>query len=219
VSIKDSAETWVRGAPGQAMILVAAVGIVVGGVGGLGAGFKVEQNRTRADVKRLRAELQGITPGATPAAGAALGQRIGRVTATNAGTLTIQTKRKGVQTVHTTATTQFEQLAKGSNSDILVGRRLLVTTTGSQVIVLSQSSKLGRMVTGIAGQTVSLAKGNNSKAGTVLINKVRLVNTTSPEPQSDFKTGSEVLAGGRGTGQTFTAVEVILLPAGSGFAI
>jgi hypothetical protein len=219
VAIKDSAETWVRGAPGQAMILVAAVGIVVGGVGGLGAGFKIEQNRARADVKTLRAELQGNAPGAAPAVGSSLGQRIGRVTATAADTLTIETKSRGAQIVHTTSTTQFEQLTKGSNTDIAVGRRLLVTTSGEQVIVLSSSSKLGRVVTGIAGATVSLAKGNTAKAGTVLINKVRLVNTTSPAPQTDFKTGSEVLAGGRGSGKNFSAVEVILLPVGSGFAI
>ena len=180
MAIKDSAETWVRGAPGQAMILVAAVGIVVGGVGGLGAGFKIEQNRARADVKTLRAELQGSAPGAAPAVGSSLGQRIGRVTATGTDTLTIETKSRGAQIVHTTSTTQFEQLTKGSNTDIAVGRRLLVTTSGQQVIVLSPSSKLGRVVTGIAGATVSLAKGNTAKAGTVLINKVRLVNTTSP---------------------------------------
>jgi hypothetical protein len=219
VSIKDSAETWVRGAPGQAMILVAAVGVVIGGVAGLGGGFKIEQNRTRTDVKRLRAQLQGIAPGAAPSAGASLGQRIGTVTATGTGTITIKTKRRGDQIVHTTSLTQFEQLVKGTNADIAVGRRLLVTPTGTQVIVLSSSSKLGRMVTSVAGQTVSLAKGNAARAGTVLINKVRLVDTTSPAQPSVFKTGAEVLAGGRGTGQNFSAVEVMLLPAGSAFAI
>ena len=156
---------------------------------------------------------------AWPTVGSSLGQRIGRVTATAADTLTIQTKSRGAQTVHTTSTTQFEQLTKGSNTDIAVGRRLLVTTSGSQVIVLPTSSKLGRVVTSIAGATVSLAKGNTAKAGTVLITKVRLVDTTSPAPQTDFKTGSVVLAGGRGTGQNFNALEVILLPTGSSFAI
>ena len=88
MSIKDSAETWVRGAPGQALILVAAVGIVIGGVVGLGAGFKIEQNRTRSDVKKLRAQLQqgvGGSGGTAPSASASLGQRIGKVTTDRGG--------------------------------------------------------------------------------------------------------------------------------------
>ena len=53
MSIKDSAENLGSGRARAGMILVAAVGIVIGGVVGLGAGFKIEQNRTRSDVKKL----------------------------------------------------------------------------------------------------------------------------------------------------------------------
>jgi len=218
VAIKDSAETWVRGAPGQAMILVAAVGIVVGGVAGLGGGFKIEQNRTKADVKQLRAELQARAPGAAATAGASLGQRIGKVTALTAETITIQTKKKGAQAVHTTTATLFEQLTKGANADIAVGDRMLVTLSGTEVIVLPASSKLGRMVTAVTSTSVALAKGSSPRAGSIPINKVRVVDKTEAAQLSDLKAGSEVLAGGRGTGQNFSAVEVILLPAGSGFA-
>ncbi|MGO9875608.1 MAG: hypothetical protein ACLPVY_17630 [Acidimicrobiia bacterium] len=217
MSIKDSAETWVRGAPGQAMILVAAVGIVIGGVAGLGGGFKIEQNRTKADVKQLRAQLQARAPGTAATAGGSLGQRIGKVTDLTAETITLQTKRKGDQAVHTTSTTLFEQLTKGSNADIAVGDRILVTLSGTEVIVLPASSKLGRMVTAVTSTSIALAKGNSARAGSIPINKVRVVDTTTPAQLSDFKAGSEVLAGGRGTGQNFSAVEVILLPAGSGF--
>ena len=152
MSIKDSAETWVRGAPGQAMILIAAVGIVIGGVVGLGAGFKIEQNRTRSDVKKLRAQLQqgvGGSGGTAPSASASLGQRIGKVTTAAGGTLTVVTKRQGTQSVHTTGSTQYEQLVKGSTSNVVVGRRILVTVSGEAVVVLPAGSQLGRMVTNV----------------------------------------------------------------------
>jgi hypothetical protein len=223
VSIKESAETWVRGAPGQALILVAAVGIVIGGVAGLGAGFKIEQNRTRSDVKKLRTELQGAggaggSGATTPTASASLGQRIGKVTASSAGTLSLATKRKGAQDVHTTSATQFESLAKGSTADIVVGRRVLVTVPGNAVIVLASTSRLGRAVQTVATDSFTLAKTNNAKAGSIPMNKIKEVDTTTPATLADFKVGSEVLSGGRGTGQDFSAAEVILLPAGSPFA-
>jgi hypothetical protein len=220
VSIKDAGETWVRGAPGQAMILVTAVGIVLGGVAGLGAGFKIEQNRTRSDVKKLRTEIQqgGSGAGTAPSPSASLGQRIGKVTTETGGTITLATKRKGAQAVHTTATTTFEQLVKGSTADIVVGRRILVTVPGDAVIVLPAGSKLGRTVSSVSSDSIAIAKANNAKAGAVPMNKIKEVDTTSPATLAAFKAGTEVLAGGRGTGQDFSAVEVILLPAGSPFA-
>ncbi len=221
MSIKDSAETWVRGAPGQAMILVAAVGIVIGGVVGLGAGFKIEQNRTRSDVKKLRAQLQqgvGGSGGTAPTASASLGQRIGKVTTTAGGTLTVVTKRQGTQSVHTTGTTRYEQLVKGSTANVVVGRRILVTVSGDAVVVLPAGSQLGRMVTNVSSDSITIAKAKNAKAGVIPISKVKVVDTTSAATAADFKTGTEVLAGGRGTGHDFSAVEVILLPTGSPFA-
>ena len=58
MAIKDSAEGWVRGKPVLAMVVVALIGAVVGGVIGLGVGFKVEQSRTRDDVKRLQQQIK-----------------------------------------------------------------------------------------------------------------------------------------------------------------
>ena len=222
MSIKDSAETWVKGAPGQAMILIAAVGIVVGGVAGLGAGFKIEQNRTRSDVKKLRAQLanQSGSGGTAPSASAALGQRIGKVTKSANGAITIATKRQGAQDLLTTATTQFEKAVKGSTSDIVVGRRVLVTVSGADVIVLPTTSQLGRPVTSVGTDSFAIGKTNNAKAGSVSMTNVKEVDTISAAKQADVTVGSQVLAGGR-TGtvkSSFNASEVILLPAGSGFA-
>jgi hypothetical protein len=204
------------------MVLVAAVGIVVGGVAGLGAGFKIEQNRTRSDVKKLRAELAAKSSGtgATPTASASLGQRIGKVTNLAGGTITVATKRQGSQKLITTATTHFEQTAKGSTADIVVGRRVLVTVPGTAVIVLPTTSQLGRTVSSVGSGSFAIAKTNNAKAGSVSMGTIKEVDTISTSALSNVKVGSEVLAGGRTAAVkgSFNAAEIILLPAGSGFA-
>lgn len=222
MSIKDSAETWVKGAPGQAMILIAAVGIVVGGVAGLGAGFKIEQNRTRSDVKKLHTQLanQGGSGATAPSNSASVGQRIGKVTKSAAGTITIATKRQGAQDLLTTATTQFEKAVKGSTTDIVVGRRVLVTVPGTDVIVLPTTSQLGRPVTSVGSDSFAIGKTNNAKAGAVPMGNIKEVDTISAAKLTDVTVGSEVLSGGRTAAakSSFNASEVILLPAGSGFA-
>ena len=220
MSIKESAETWVRGAPSQALVLVAAVGIVLGGVAGLGAGFKIEQSRTRSDVKRLRVQLAQAGSGATPSPSTALGQRIGKITATSAGSITVTTKRQGSQELRTTSTTQFEQAVKGSKADIVVGHRVLVTVAGDSVIVLPDTSRLGRAVTNVGSDSFTIAKTNNAKAGTVPMTSVKVVDTVTTSKPAEFKIGDQVLSGGRTASgkNAFDAVEVILLPAGSGFA-
>jgi hypothetical protein len=203
------------------MILIAAVGIVVGGVAGLGAGFKIEQNRTRSDVKKLRAELARKNSGsAAPSASAALGQRIGKVTKTAGGTITVTTRRQGAQDLLTTATTQFEQTVKGTTADIVVGRRVLVTVSGTAVIVLPTTSQLGRTVSSVGSDSFAIAKTNNAKAGSVQMGTVKEVDTVSTAKLADVKVGSEVLSGGRTAAAkgAFNAAEVILLPAGSAFA-
>jgi hypothetical protein len=205
------------------MILIAAVGIVVGGVVGLGVGFKIEQNRTRSDVKKLRTQLQAAqkAPGASgPSASASLGQRVGKVTKVAGTTVTVATKRQGSQDLLTTATTQIEKAAKGSTTDIVVGRRVLVTVAGADVIVLPTTSQLGRVVSSVGSSSFTIAKTNNAKAGSVSMGSVKEVDTISTAALSDVKVGAEVLAGGRTASakNAFNAAEIILLPAASGFA-
>ena len=143
MAIKDSAETWVRGKPTSALILVAAVGVVIGGLIGLGAGYKIEQSRTKSDVTRLQKQIKaaGVVTGAGP-----LGQRVGKVTATAPDSITLSTKLQGTQKVTTSATTQFAKTVPGKTSDIVVGDRLLLTKNAGDVIVLAKGSKLGRPV-------------------------------------------------------------------------
>ena len=112
MGIKDSTEDWVRGKPAQAMILVAALGLVVGGVIGLAGGYKIEQSRTKSDVKRLQDQLKGaVASGAPIGATVKLGQRVGKVTTVNGTTITLTTNRLGSQQIKTSATTAFEKTA------------------------------------------------------------------------------------------------------------
>jgi hypothetical protein len=213
VAIKDSVENWVRGKPMQAVVLIAAGGIVIGGVVGLGAGWKIEQNRTKDDVKRLQASGK-VANGTGP-----LGQRTGKVSAITEGTLTVVTKNKGNQAVKTTTLTNVEQASKGTPADITVGRRLLLTTDGHDVIVLAQGSKLGRLVTSVTTSSFAVAKQDGSRGANIKTADVKVVDTLAPAKLTDVKTGSLVIAGGRAAGgNAFNASEVILLPDGSAFA-
>ena len=220
MAIKDSAETWVRGKPAQAVVVVAVIGLVIGGVIGLGAGYQIEKNRTKSDVSKLKKIIAGGSGGSGPAFGnGPLGQRVGKVTALGTNSITVATKRQGTQTFHTSATTQFEQTVKGKTSDITAGRRVLVTISGRDVILLPVGSKLGRLVTTVGSESFSIAKVNGGPGAKLTLANVKSVDTLTPAKFSDITSGGTVLAGGRANGKdSFGAVEVILLESGSGFA-
>lgn len=215
MSFKSGSEEWVRKGPIQAIALIAAAGIVVGGLVGLGAGYKIEQNRTRSDVKRLEHQIQA---GGVKAASGALGQRVGKVTAYVSGSITVSTKQRGTQVLTTTPATAFEKAVKAKLANVVAGSRILVTRAGDEIIVLPTTSKLGRVVNTVGRDSITIAAGNGSPAGTVKTSGV-IVSTVATATSAAVKVGSEVLAGGRATTKTtFAANEVILLLPGSGFA-
>jgi hypothetical protein len=227
VAIKDSADKWVRGKPTQAIIIIALVGVIVGGLVGLGVGFKIEQNRTSSDVKRLHAQLNaaaaGGSAGGSGGSGVSLtgpvGQRTGKITAVGTDSLTISTKRQGPQKIQTSSTTVFEKAVKGTTADIAVGRHVLVTIVATDVIVLPEGSKLGREVASVGSESFTLKKPNGDRSGQLSLTKVKVVNTLAPAKLSDFKVKDAVFAGGRTAGKgKFAATEVILLDPKSGFA-
>ena len=188
MGMKDSTEHWVRGKPAQAMILVAALGLVVGGVIGLAGGYKIEQSRTKSDVKRLQDQIKtAVASGAPVGTNVNLGQRVGKVTAVNGTTFTVTTNRLGSQQVATSATTAFEQTAKGTTSDIAVGSRVLVALKGADIIVLPKSSRIGRLVTNVGSANFSIASQKGSRAETIKLTNVKNVSVTTPAGQSDVK--------------------------------
>ena len=214
MAIKDSAESWVRGKPVPAMVVVALIGAVVGGVIGLGIGFKVEQSRTRDDVKRLREQIK--SSGAANPKGP-IGQRVGEVTGSSAGSLSLNTKLQGPQQVTTTATTPYEKTAAAKTADIAVGRRVLISTGGREVILLPASSKLGRVVASVGSDTFTITN-KNGRHVKVKLENVQKVYALTAAKAADAKVGVHVLVGGRSAGKNaFAAIEVIVLPANSSF--
>lgn len=219
MGIKDSTENWVRGKPAQAMILVAALGLVVGGVIGLAGGYKIEQSRTKSDVQRLQNQIKAaIVAGANIPGTGALAQRDGKVTSVKGTTITVSTNKQGSEQINTSSATSFENTAKGSASDITVGSHLLVALNGADIIVLPKGSRLGRLVTNVGSTNFAIARPKGGRPLTIKLDKVKNVSTTTPAGMSDVKVDTEVVAGGRSAGKgTFGAVEVIVLPANSPF--
>lgn len=219
MGIKDSTENWVRGKPAQAMILVAALGLVVGGVIGLAGGYKIEQSRTKSDVKRLQDQIKAaVAQGATVPGTGSLGQRVGKVTGIKGTTITVTSNKQGSQQINTSASTAFETTAKGTTSDITVGSRLLVALNGANIIVLPKNSRLGRLVTNVGSETFSIARPKGGRPLTIKLAKVKDVSATTPAEMSAVKVDSELMAGGRSAGKdVFGAIEIILLPANNPF--
>ena len=219
MSIKTSADEWVRKGPTQAIAVVAAVGVIVGGLIGLGVGFKVEQSRTKDEVNKLQRQLANKKAASPGVLVGALGQRVGTVTAKSGSTITITTKQRGAQTLATTATTLFESTTRGTIADVHSGRRILVTVGGSDIIVLSADSKLGRVVTNVASDVIKIGEGNGLPPGTIKTADVHGVENVKSVKLADVAVGDQVFAGGRAKDkQTFSAIEVIVLADGSGFA-
>jgi len=205
------------------MVSIVIAGLVVGGVVGLGAGYKIEQNRVSAGVNRLKAQVaQGhrTTPTSTNPAVKRLSlsnERIGSVTAISTDTIGLRTKKLGVVQLQTTNATQFEKAISGSRSAVTVGSRA-VLTIGGDVLVFSNGSLLGRSITKVGPNSFTLAKVNSTKATTVAFAKLKVFDVLTAAKRADIKTGSDLMVSGHGSGTGFVAVEVILLPAGSGFA-
>ena len=219
MSIKTSADEWVRKGPTQAIAVVAAVGVIIGGLIGLGVGFKVEQSRTKDQVDRLKQQVANKKAASPGVLVGALGQRVGVVTAKSGSIITIRTKQRGEQKIATTATTLFEATTRGTIADVHSGRRILVTVGGSDIIVLSAGSKLGRVVTKVASDVIEVAKEDDLPAGTIKTADVHGVETLKSVKLADVAVGDQVFAGGRAKDkQTFSAIEVIVLADDSGFA-
>jgi hypothetical protein len=215
VTIKDSAEGWVRSKPVLAMIAVAAIGLVIGGIVGLGAGYKIEKNRVQDDVQRLQEQLRAA--GATTANPKVV-QRVGDVTAVSGTTLTVRTRFQGDQDIQTTSTTPFETTADGDVADIVVDKRVLVATGGREVIILNDGAEIGGQVTKVNddGFTVAFKTGRSTTVKTTNVNKVY---TLTAGRRSDAKVGTDVVIAGKQAGTDgFSAVEVIVLPADSAFS-
>ena len=230
MAIRESTDSWVRAKPMRAMAVILAAGLVFGALVGLGGGYKIEQNRVSSGVARLRTQLASQTHQATPSSTpgvktpvtkkSGLGtERVGKISAIGADTITVATKRLGTLQVHTSSATKIEQAVKGTENDITAGRSVLITINGREVIVLPSGTLLGRPVMKVAADSFSVAKAVGHGTAKVSLAKVTSVDSTSAAARSDLTDGSMVIIAGHAAGKgNFVAVEVVLLPVGSGFA-
>jgi hypothetical protein len=214
---RDSAgrmSDWARRTPGAAVAVVGAVALLIGTAVGFGIGYKVEQSRTRADVTRLKQNVASLTPTTTTATGA-FARRAGRVTAVTSNSLTV-TLADGKHLTITTTSAAVDQATKGTRSDLAAGRRLLATPKVREILVLPIGSKVGLPVTAVANGvvTVTSPKGRNTKLKTT---NDTVVDVASRGTGSDLAVGANIVAFGQGT--PFDAVEIIIVPGGSAFAV
>ena len=225
MAIEEPTDGWIRSKPMRAITVVLAGGLVVGGLVGLGVGYKVEQNRVSSRVTQLQAQLAGHSHQAAPATTpvtkrSGLGtERVGKITAIGADTITLVTKRLGSLQLHTTSATKIERAVTGTKGAITIGRPVLITLTGRDVIVLPPASSLGRPITKVAPDSFSVAKANGHGTATVSFAKVTSIDSISAATRSELEKGDAVIVAGHAEGKgNFVALEVIALPAGSGFA-
>ena len=213
----SSAKDWVEKRPMQAVLAAAVVALLVGGVLGLGVGYKVEHDRVAKDVSRLRKEL-GTTTKKTKAKSGSKGREAGQVTVAAAGSLTLRTSKGATLTVNTSATTAFSKVTKGTASDIAVGRHVLVVAPGVEVLVLPAGSTFGRAVTSSSADSFSLAAGNGLVAAKVKVTSATVVDTLTTTTSSSVKATDQVMALGNPVASgPLTATDVIVLPSTSAF--
>jgi hypothetical protein len=138
-------------------VVILLVGLVVG----LGAGYKIEQSRTKSDVKKLKAAATTPTPDATPATSATTVRLSGKVGSTKGGVVTL-TSASGTRTMATKSSTIVVKALPGNLSDITAGQRVLWQATPGQsthaeeIVVLPSDAKLGSSVVSVSPTSMQL---------------------------------------------------------------
>ncbi len=195
--------------------------LVVGLVVGLGAGYKIEQTRTKNDVKNAKKKTAAAKPASTSkTAGAAV---VGSVTATAPGSVTISLAGGGTDAgttreFATSSDTTVVKATPGTASDITRGARVQYKGSGSsgaqEIIVLPADAKLGLSVTSVTPTSMTL-RSNNGKDQTVNTQGAT-VDTVTTAPTSGLKVGDKILVQPSATNPS-TAAEIIMLPNTSKF--
>lgn len=198
------------------IVVVGAVVLVVGLLGGFVAGFKVEQNLGETnDAKRSTSAREIANVG-------------GVVTATATDSITIASPNGSRVKIKLPATVAVKKEVKGSLTDITVGSALLQSGTAvskgnydaAEIIVLPGDSKFkGSKVTAVNGDRVSVVQGNAIPL-TVNVKSTTAVYTLDASSVTQIAKGAKVAANGSGEfgSATFDANEIIILVPGSAFA-
>ncbi|HYL51121.1 MAG TPA: hypothetical protein VEZ15_04065 [Acidimicrobiia bacterium] len=199
-----------------------ALVLVVGLGAGFGIGYKVEQSRTKSDVKKAeqKAAAKTATGSAkTPAVGTSV-RVIGKVDATAAKNVTVTVNGKTSRKLGLQTGTLFVKAVPGSAADVTKGSRVVWKpkggsfTSAEEIIVLPANARLGSLLTDVAaGSMTYKSNGKELKVTTTgaTIEKIQ------PATKTDLATGSMIIAEGRQTKTGLAITEIIVLPAGSKF--
>ena len=201
-------------------LIGSAVGIlVVGLIVGLGAGYKIEQNRTKNDVKNAKAEAsKKPAAGGSTAANASV-RYVGKVGATTPNEITLAGSSTGHKFL-TSSGTVVVKATSGSPSDITTGARIVwkpvkgQSTQADEVIVLPADAKMGTSVISATPTTMEI-KGTSGNV-TVDTSKATVEKVTTAK-LTDVAVGDKVVAQAQRVASTVTATEIIVLPSTSKF--
>jgi hypothetical protein len=203
--------------------LLGAVALVL--VVGLGAGFaigyKVEQSRTKDDLKKARENATAKAAKNNTGSAAAV-RLIGKVDATTAENVSVAVTGKPSRKVAIRSTTIFVKAVPGSAADIKKGSRVVwkakkgSLNAAEEVIVLPAQAKLGILLTDAASgsMTYKTTKGKDFKVTTTGATIEKVEDAT----KDDVAKGSTIMAQSRQTNDVLTATEIIVLPAATKFA-
>jgi hypothetical protein len=214
----------------QQPLIAAIIALIVGLAAGFLIGWKVEQNRVKSDVDDLKARLReaSAAPNEEPPeeqpAEVTASRPQGAVTAVSADSVTVD-DASGEKVIKLSSSTQVETASPGTAADVTQGAKILLKsqrTTGpnfnaQEIVVLPPVTEFsGHTVTSVAPGSIT----TETAAGTanVAISDTTVIYKTAVGTLADITQGSIVIVRAEeGTDGTLSALEVVVLPAGSTF--
>ena len=215
--------------PLQQQLIAGVAALAIGLAAGFVIGWKVEQSRVKSDVKELKARLKAASeanaaPKEEPAEEPNASRPQGEVTAVSADSVTIK-DATGDKVIKLSGSTQVEKASPGTAADITQGATILLKaqrTTGpnfdaQEIIVLPAVTDFsGHNVTAVSPGSIT----TKSSAGdsTVELSDTTVISKAAPGTVADIVQGSIILVRAEEAADgTLSALEVVVLPAGSTF--
>jgi hypothetical protein len=200
-----------------------ALGVVVSLLAGFAIGYKYEKSKGR---KAAKAKVTKTTGTTTPGKGAGIKQApilIGAVLRPKARALVIIGPNKKAISVTVGARTRFAVAKAGKAANITVGSRVLFqaganATTATEVLVLPKSALLGTPVTAVKAGTSMSLKTLKGPDQVIKITGAK-VDLSGPGSRRSAAQKTRVIVKYFliGKKQTASAVQIVVLPAGSAF--
>jgi hypothetical protein len=210
-------------------LIAAVIALAVGLGAGFVIGWKVEQGRVKDDVKELKARLREATapkeePNEEPQNAPTASRPQGTVTAVSADSVTIDDAGTE-KVIELSSSTQVETASAGTAADITQGATILLKsqrTTGPnfnalEIIVLPSVTEFsGHEVTSVAAGSITTS--TSSGTANVALSDATVINKTAAGTLADITQGSIIVVRAEeSTDGTLSALEVVVLPAGSTF--